>query len=284
MGQLMPGVETRLENHLAVLAIDEFTVHGDLWHSVGMVHEVVRNFTKGGRDLGGAVRGWKFAVLRTAAKYFVGAGWWLSNIWPMVAGFHIICTNYGFWLPNDERGSGSDFVRAPALKKFGPTNPVTTRRSVANKPFDFRVREMARASLRYPPVTWNGRQALCIALAFKEKITRYGGLIFACSILPDHFHVITAPHRYDIRRLAARLKGEATKRLRSENLYPGEVPSPWGRLPWVIYLWTQRDVIRCIRYVEDNPVKAGLKRQRWSFVTPYLAAVRSTAYSKPPNQ
>jgi len=202
----------------------------------------------------------------------------------MVAGFHIICTNYGFWLPNDQRGSGSDFVRSPALDKFGPANPVSSRRSVADRPFDFQIREMARASLRYPPVTWTGRQALCIARAFKEEVARYGGLIWACSILPDHFHVVTAPHHYDIRRFAARLKGAATKRLRHENLYPGEVPSPWGRLPWIIYLWTERDVRRTIRYVEENPIRAGLKRQRWSFVTPYLAAVRSTAGSRIENK
>jgi REP element-mobilizing transposase RayT len=172
----------------------------------------------------------------------------------------------------------------PLLRNSGPQNLLLRAGRLLISRLIFESAKMARASLRYPPVTWNGRQALCIALAFKEEITRYGGSIFACSILPDHFHVVTAPHRYDIRRFAARLKGQATKRLRSENLYPGEVPSPWGRLPWVIYLWTPRDVIRCIRYVEDNPVKAGLKRQRWSFVTPYLAAVRSTAYSKTPNQ
>ena len=38
--QLVPGVETRLQYHLAVLAFDELSVHGDLWHSVRMVHEV----------------------------------------------------------------------------------------------------------------------------------------------------------------------------------------------------------------------------------------------------
>jgi hypothetical protein len=65
-------------------------------------------------------------------------------------GFHVICTTYGFWLPNDERGSGSDFVRAEHLTPFGPANPVSTRRSVAYRPFDWEVRRLARESLRYP--------------------------------------------------------------------------------------------------------------------------------------
>ena len=50
-----------------------------------------------------------------------------------VIGFHVIGCTYGFWLPNDERGSGSDFVRSAALVKFGPANPVGHRRSVARR-------------------------------------------------------------------------------------------------------------------------------------------------------
>jgi len=30
----------------------------------------------------------------------------------MVIGFHVILTAYGFWLPNDPRGSWSEFVGA----------------------------------------------------------------------------------------------------------------------------------------------------------------------------
>src|SRR5207249_477893 len=69
-----------------------------------------------------------------------------------VLGFHIICCTYGFWLPNDERGSCSDFVRLDALTKFGPANPVSHSRSVARKPYDFQIRQLARHALSYPPV------------------------------------------------------------------------------------------------------------------------------------
>jgi hypothetical protein len=73
----------------------------------------------------------------------------------MLLGFHIVCSAYGFWLPNDERGSGSDFVRSEALTKFGPANPVGHRRSVARKPCDPVIRQMARAALKYEPVRFN---------------------------------------------------------------------------------------------------------------------------------
>jgi hypothetical protein len=41
-----------------------------------------------------------------------------------VIGFHVIGCTYGFWLPNDERGSGSGFVRSDALTKFGPAKTI----------------------------------------------------------------------------------------------------------------------------------------------------------------
>jgi hypothetical protein len=40
---------------------------------------------------------------------------------------------------------------------------------------------------------------------------------------------------------------------------------------WHVFLDTPDRVIRAIEYVNNNPVKAGLKRQTWSFVQPYEA-------------
>jgi len=37
----------------------------------------------------------------------------------MVRAYHVIFCAYGFWLPNDPRGSWSDFVRSWELLRFG---------------------------------------------------------------------------------------------------------------------------------------------------------------------
>jgi hypothetical protein len=46
-------------------------------------------------------------------------------------------------------------------------------------------------------------------------------------------------------------------------------PSPWERNHWCPFIRSEQPMRTAIRYVEANPVKAGLRPQRWSLVTPY---------------
>ena len=63
----------------------------------------------------------------------------------------------------------------------------------------------------------------------------------------------------------------------AESLHPfldlkdtsGKVPHCWAGGQWIVYLNSLADILRAIRYVEDNPTKDGLPRQRWPFVVPY---------------
>ena len=88
----------------------------------------------------------------------------------MVHGYHIILPHYGFWLPNDPRGSWSDFVASWELARFGETTRHLDQRTLAMLSADeLAVREAARKALHYPPVTLTGPQALSIANGFKEQ-------------------------------------------------------------------------------------------------------------------
>jgi hypothetical protein len=77
----------------------------------------------------------------------------------MILAYHVVFSTYGFWLPNDPRGSWSDFVAAWELFRYGPATKTDERRSVAAKPHDHRVRMEAKSALKYPPVEFNGEQA-----------------------------------------------------------------------------------------------------------------------------
>lgn len=195
-----------------------------------------------------------------------------------VIGFHVIGCTYGFWLPNDQRGSGSDWVRAPWLQPFGPATKVNTRRSVAHRPFDPVVRQMARAALMYPPVVLTDAQIAASGRGIAQEIEQFRpATIYAFVLLREHFHFVCGPCRYDIRRFAGRLKGAAARQLTAEGLHPmakyadaaGRMPSMWSVKPWVVYLFDDQDMRRSIQYVHDNLLRARMPPQEWSFVTAY---------------
>jgi hypothetical protein len=77
----------------------------------------------------------------------------------MVIAFHSIFTAYGFWLPNEPRGSWSDFVAAWELRRFGPGTTVTTRRSIAKTQYDHALKSRMQATLKHSPVNKRGRSA-----------------------------------------------------------------------------------------------------------------------------
>ncbi len=198
----------------------------------------------------------------------------------MILAAHVIMTAYGFWLPNDQRGSWSDFVRAFDLLKFGEATKTDERRSVASRPHDSALRAAAKKELMYPPVLFTGHQALAIAEGFANVVLRTACVIYACAIMPDHVHLVIGRHRYDIQQVANLLKGGATTSLRKHGLDPfssfsggpqGRVrlPSPWAHKFWKVWLDSHDDVHRSIEYTDDNPIKAGFKKQNWKFVKPY---------------
>src|SRR5262245_55168531 len=108
----------------------------------------------------------------------------------MILASHVIFGTYGFWLPNDRRGSGSDFVGRWELTRFGKATTVTTHRSLARTAHDRALREAARKALLYPPVKFTGVQALAVAQGFTKAIRDASYTIFACAILPEHVHLV----------------------------------------------------------------------------------------------
>ncbi len=197
----------------------------------------------------------------------------------MVLASHVVIGIYGFWLPNDERGSWSDFVGSWELLRFGKATTVRVRHSLARQPFDPAKRAAALAALKYPPVALTGLQARAIGAGFAEYAGRIGLSILACAILPKHVHLVLARHRQTVEELANHLKGAATRRLIEEQLHPLSAhqgtkrrpPKTFARGQWKVFLDSAADIERSIRYVQGNPRREHLPRQRWSFVRAYDA-------------
>jgi REP element-mobilizing transposase RayT len=201
----------------------------------------------------------------------------------MVLGYHIIFNAYGFWLPNDPRGSWSQWVAAWELFRYGPATKVDTRRSVASKPHDWTQREETKKSLHFPPVSFTGLQAQKIGNAFASLVEKSGIQVWACAILPEHVHMVLGRHRYKAEQMVNLFKGEATRFLVEAKVHPflpwqkvgKRVPMCWGRKLWKVFLDEEEDILRSIAYVEQNPAKEGKPRQRWSFVSPFVRSPRS---------
>jgi REP element-mobilizing transposase RayT len=195
----------------------------------------------------------------------------------MILATHAIFSTYGFWLPNDPRGSWSKFVGSWELLKYGKATTVSIRRSIAYKPHDADVRRAAKTALKYPPAQFTGIQARAVAHGFSKAISQRSYVLYACCILPDHVHMVIGRHSRPAREIVGHLKFAATRELLRVKLHPFELadsgndqlPSPWVRGGWTVFLNSPQDVRRAIRYVENNPLKEGKRRQSWAFVTPY---------------
>ncbi len=135
----------------------------------------------------------------------------------MVLGYHVVITAYGFWLPNDPRGSWSEFVRSWELLRYGKATKVHTRRSVALVPHDQNARCAAKRALKYPPVHFSGVQVRAIGRGFAEFVARSRMTVWACVILPEHAHLVTARHDYPVERAVNLLKGQSTRQLIQED-------------------------------------------------------------------
>ena len=49
----------------------------------------------------------------------------------------------------------------------------------------------------------------------------------------------------------------------------------WAEGQWKVFLESEEAIVRAIRYVEDNPIRAGKPAQQWSFVSPFTGISNS---------
>lgn len=132
----------------------------------------------------------------------------------MIVGYHLIFSAYGFWLPNDPRGSWSEFVGAWDLFRAGgkaTKEKVTERRSYARNPHD-RVKRLAtKEQLLRPPVVFTGVQARAVGRGFAEYVKKSGLKVWACAIMPDHVHLVVGKFRMTMEQLTISVEASGDK-------------------------------------------------------------------------
>lgn len=199
----------------------------------------------------------------------------------MVIAYHCIFSCYGFWLPNDPRGSWSEVVRCYELFLRGgaPTDPGT-RRSVANRDHDHYLRRFTKDGLLRTPVRFTSPQAIAVVDGFKQAVLESSYAVHALAVMPDHIHAVVGRHASLAERIVGHLKTRATQALIRSGLHTfvaerrqdGRVLMVWAHGAWTVFLNEPSHVRSAVRYVNENPIKAGLREQHYSFLTPVCGA------------
>ena len=186
---------------------------------------------------------------------------------PIVIAHHLVWTAYGWWLPNDPRGSMSNFVSSDVIFELG--NLHHGRKNIQPVSRDIReFYETASAKLKFPLLTFDTRDFPAVARAFGKVIERERYTCYGCAIMPDHVHLLIRKHKHLAEEMIAHLQ-QASRDELVQSAIRSDVHPVWGGCGWKVFLDTPDDIRRTINYIAQNPVKIGLPIQKWEFVVEY---------------
>jgi REP element-mobilizing transposase RayT len=185
----------------------------------------------------------------------------------MVIAYHLIWAAYGYWLPNDPRGSTSRSIACDVIAELGSLH--YGRKKVQPSAREVKeFHEHARRVLKHPLLDFEPSDFAIIADGIAEAIHQHNYTCYACAIMPDHVHALIRKHRHQAEDMLENLQQSTRLRLRMAGLRSSDHPT-WGGPGWKVFLDTPTDIRRSIRYTDENPPKWRLPRQLWPFVKQY---------------
>ncbi len=138
---------------------------------------------------------------------------------PIVIAHHLIFTAYGWWLPNDPRGSNSKTIRDDVIAELGEIHHGRKRVQPVSGVIGEFYRE-ADKRLRHQLLTFSERDISAIATAFEEVTKEQRYTCWACAIMGDHVHLLIRKHKHLAEEMIATFQDLSRLRLR--------VPIPSG--------------------------------------------------------
>lgn len=185
----------------------------------------------------------------------------------MVVGYHLIWTAYGWWLPNDPRGSTSQEIRVEKIAELGDLH--YGRKPIQPLPAELRrFYDEARSKLKHELLTFHENDFPVIANGLATAIKNCKYTCYACAIMPDHIHMLIRRHRDKAEKMIENCQRESRLALIDAERRHAEHPV-WGGPGWKVFLSTRSDMERIVSYIEDNPIKARRPAQQWPFVIQY---------------
>lgn len=185
----------------------------------------------------------------------------------MVAAYHLIWTVYGWWLPNDPRGSNSHLISSDVIAELGELH--YGRKKI--QPSSRIIREFyeeAKSLLRHELRTFTEPEIVLLGIAFAEVVKSRRYTCYGCALMPDHVHLVIRKHRDQAEEMLEHFQ-TVSRHAILDGQYREATHPVWGGPGWKVFLETREDIERTIRYVEQNPAKAKRAPQTWDFVKPY---------------
>ena len=186
---------------------------------------------------------------------------------PIVIAHHLVWTAYGWWLPNDPRGSNSEYIAGEAIAELGELHHG--RKKI--QPAGWEIRAFygrAREVLRFPLLTFDESARNEIGAAFAAVIEAERYTCYGCVIMPDHIHLLMRKHKHTAEEMIDHFQRASRDRLIEFQHRTTDHPV-WGGPGWKVFLDHPDEVRRTIPYIEKNPLPLRLPKQLWPFVKEY---------------
>ena len=139
----------------------------------------------------------------------------------MIIGHHLMWTAYGWWLPNDPRGSMSRHVVIEPIAELGEHHygrKVEQPRSREIREFY----ERAEKALTHELLTFDAEDVAILADSFARTIAEKRYTCYASAIMPDHVHLLIRKHRDSAEAMMENLQKVSREALRErETAEPG---------------------------------------------------------------
>jgi hypothetical protein len=108
---------------------------------------------------------------------------------PNVIAHHLMWTVYGYWLPNDPRGSMSRTIACDVIAELGELHygrkKIQPAASVLRQ-----FRQQAKEVLKFPLLNFQPVEFQVVADGLADAISQQKYTCYACAIMPDHVHVL----------------------------------------------------------------------------------------------
>jgi len=185
----------------------------------------------------------------------------------MVAGYQLVWTAYGWWLPNDPRGSWSPEIR---VEKIMPLGDIHYGRRL-NPPLPADVRHFyaqAQDVLKHLLLTFDDEAIGVIGAALRNVVQKHKYTCYACAVMPEHVHILIRRHKHHAEEMIEHFQEQS----RNAMIASGKrnVTHPvWGGPGWKGCLNSREEFERTVEYIRKIPGKIGKPEQIWDFVKVY---------------